>query len=263
MTKKVIREALRAGEIAVGFWQFILSPDVTEMIGEAGFDFVLLDTEHTGASIDTVRACLTAADAASIATVVRVAEKNQRYMIEQVLDAGAQGVLVPTVETKEEALFAVKSAKFAPQGERGYCPAIRSGRWSSRPGFASRANEETFVGIIVESPLGLANLQEMLTVDGLDGVMIGGVDLSLRLGPNLERESLQTMTDEALRSITASNKVAWLSVGDVSVARRSRAQMVCAGADVSILTAALKAALGVGRSDVASERREGVRAASR
>ena len=257
MAKKVIREMLQAGSIPVGFWQFIPSPDITEMIGEAGSDFVLLDTEHTSASVDAIRQCVTAADAVNMPTIVRVAEKNQRFMIEQVLDAGAQGVLVPTVESRDEALFAVQSAKFAPQGERGYCPAARSGRWSGLPDVVARANEEVFVAVIVESPLGLANLREILAVDGLDAVMLGARDLSLRLGPDVEAGSLQNILDDASRTISASNKVGWISLGDLSLARRSGARMVCAGADASMLMSALKAAHALAYSaEPGSERQE-------
>jgi len=203
---------MQQSDMLLGLWQWILDPDVTELIGAAGFDYILLDMEHTARNIESARACMLAAFAADIPMVVRVTERDQQFMVEQMLEAGAQGILVPMVETKAQALNVVRYAKFPPEGVRGISNFVPVRRWlgtGNDPVFRAKANEKVFVSVILESPLALRNLDDLLTVDGIDAWMVGPGDLSSILGRAYTDPEIVEMVEAAFRRIGAAGKVGW------------------------------------------------------
>ena len=176
MEKRLLKEVILQKGMVFGFTQQILDPNITESIAQAGFDFIILDLEHSGRTIDSVHSCLIMAAAYNIPLIIRTADKYQ-FMIEQALDAGAQGVLVPTIETVEDCENLVKSAKYAPLGERGYCPLNATNRWMNDSvadpiKFAEQANQNTFVIALIETPLGFTNLKDMVKVKGIDRIHV-------------------------------------------------------------------------------------------
>lgn len=210
------KKLLKKSDIILGCWQFTIHPNITELISVAGYDFVVIDNEHTSASFHEVAHCILAADAVGLMSIVRVPEKNQQFMIEQVLDAGANGILVPTVETKEEAEAAVRAALFPPLGKRGWCPQSRSGRFGAvdREMYALTANEETFVGVIVETLEGLKNLQEIVQVKGLNAVMVGPADLAVDMGVSTTGDPfVAEKISQAHEIIRAARKWPWVAKG--------------------------------------------------
>ncbi len=203
-TKNRITICRNEGRIAFGTWVQTASPEIVEAAGYQGFDFVIIDMEHGHFSLETALHMVRAAEAADIMPVVRVAT-NEESGILKVLDTGAAGILVPGISTKDQALRAVKAAKYAPQGTRGACPWTRATRYnvSDWGEHARRSNQESLVWLLVEGTEGVANFDEILTVAGVDAIMLGPFDLSQSLGipgqldhPVLQ-EVLQTMIRKA------------------------------------------------------------------
>lgn len=184
---KILKELLREKDLSFCVVQQIINPDVTEELCISGYDFIILDLEHGGKTIDAACPSIMVGAAYDVPILVRTAECSQ-HLIEQALDAGAQGVLVPTVETVEQARLVVNSAKFAPEGTRGWCPVTPARRWlnnCSRDEYAELANKNTYVSILIETPLGIENLPEIIKVPGIDAIMFGTGDLSLRMGKSM------------------------------------------------------------------------------
>lgn len=178
-----LKKILREGKVTIGLFMKFTDPAVVEIVGYAGFDFVIIDTEHGPISIETAQNLIRAAEVVGITPIIRVAE-NDPPLILRALDIGAQGVEIPQISTKEDALKAVQSVKFSPQGERGVCRFVRAAGYSSfdRYKYFKLSNEETVVIVHIEGVKGVKNLKEILTVKGLDVIFLGPYDLSQSCG---------------------------------------------------------------------------------
>lgn len=168
-----------------GTWSQIRAPEVVDMIGTAGFDFAIVDCEHGAFGIETAETLIRACDAARIAPALRVSRLD-RIEIMKALDAGAGTVVVPNIETPEQAAEAVAATRFAPDGSRGACPCCRSGGHHVRDweGYRARQHAETGVIALVETVAGAQAFDRIVSVDGLAGVMPGPFDLSVSMGLN-------------------------------------------------------------------------------
>lgn len=178
-----LKKLIKDGKVAVGTWAQMASAEAVEMVGSAYFDFVVIDTEHGHFGLDTALHMVRAAEASGTAPLIRISEKNPTLIL-KALDMGAQGVVVPGVSTKEDAEMAVKAARYAPLGDRGACPYIRAAGHTARDWgkYATDANENSVVCLLVEGAEGAANFEEIVAVPGVDVVMIGPFDLSVSLG---------------------------------------------------------------------------------
>lgn len=167
----------------LGTFVQIPSPQVVEILGLAGFDFVVIDGEHGAIGPETVENMIRAAECVGIAPMVRVAHCDPAS-IRLPLDWGATGVHVPQVESVEMARLAAQSARFHPRGFRGLQPFVRAAKYRSYPTaeFLENANRDVQVVVHVEGTGGLAALDEILAVDGIDVVFLGPYDLSQALG---------------------------------------------------------------------------------
>jgi 4-hydroxy-2-oxoheptanedioate aldolase len=197
MKARELKEALHNGKVVIGLQQFTPSPVITELAGRAGFDFVWICCEHGPTGYGTeLENMVRAANAADVVPIVRITE-NEPWMIMKCLDAGAKGIIVPRVKTREDVARAVRACKYPPQGERGCCSASRSfwyyGQSVSRD--LQTANEEVIVMIIVEQREAVENIRELLQVEGLDAVLFGHGDLSVEMGL---RERLEAGDPEAV-----------------------------------------------------------------
>lgn len=157
------------------------SLETVEIIALAGFHAVILDLEHGPYGIDSLGSLILAARARGIYTIVRVL-KNDPGMIGAVLDAGADGVLVPQVSTKAEAQAAVDAARFAPEGMRGANSWVRAADFNGSSDWFARANREVAVIVMIEGKSGVENVMDIVSTPSLDGVFLGPVDLSHSLG---------------------------------------------------------------------------------
>lgn len=158
------------------------SPALVELCGLSGFDFIFLDTEHGALLHPSYEGLLRAAELHSLPTIVRVG-RDQPLEIARALDAGAQGVHIPFVETAEQARASVAAARFFPEGQRGLGP-VRAGRYGieATADYVKRANEQTLVIVAIESPAAVANIAAIGQVPGVDLIFIAPADLSTMLG---------------------------------------------------------------------------------
>lgn len=182
MSGNRLKEKLQAGERALGLFSIINSPAFYETLGYAGLDFVIIDAEHGPFSMESAEGLVRAAEFSGLTPLIRV-RGNDPSLILRALDIGAHGIQIPHVSTREEALKAVRAAKYFPLGHRGLSPFTRAGRYGLDPlGHAARANEKTMVVLNIEGIEGLRNLEEILEVEGIDVIFLGPYDLSQSLG---------------------------------------------------------------------------------
>jgi 4-hydroxy-2-oxoheptanedioate aldolase len=183
LKENYLKRTLKEGENVFGPFLKLTDPAVVEIMGFAGFDFVIIDAEHGPISMQSAQNMIRAAETANVTPIIRVAN-NDESLILRALDIGAQGIEIPQINCKSDALRAVKSVKYSPQGERGVCRYVRAANYSSMDKFKyfKSANEETMIIAHIEGVEGINNLDEILSVPGIDVIFIGPYDLSQSLG---------------------------------------------------------------------------------
>ncbi|GAA1906719.1 HpcH/HpaI aldolase family protein [Williamsia serinedens] len=185
---------VRARDRIVGYWSVIDSPVSTEWLAHLGWDYIALDLQHGLIGYEGMVRGLTAIDAARGPVGLIRVEANDPTPIGRALDAGAAGVIVPLVDTAEEAAAAVAAAKYPPHGVRSYGPMRSQLRVGPTP---AQADSETVVLVMIETPGGLANVAEICAVDGVDGVYVGPSDLRLAVGGTSTTDTLVDAEFEA------------------------------------------------------------------
>lgn len=185
MIKKTFKDLLREGRKGTKFiGTYLMQPSdmIIEIMKMAGFDFLIYDLEHERMTLSDVMRLVYVSEACGMVSVVRVPCVNEEY-IKKVLDIGASCIKVPDIKTAEEAHRIVEYAKFPPYGHRGACSFVRALGYGSNPKASyAKANDETAISIIIEGPEGIANREEIISVDGIDSISIGQVDMSVTLG---------------------------------------------------------------------------------
>ena len=172
-----VKRALLERKVTLGTWIQLGHPAIAEILGNAGFDWIAADCEHTDIGIQGYTDLLRGMYGRGSVPLVRVRE-NSTMAIRQVLDAGAKGVIVPLVNTAEEARRAVAVARFPPQGIRGFA-FFRANDWGVNfDEYAQNANRETVIVVMIETKEAIENIDAILAVDGVDGVLIGPYDMS-------------------------------------------------------------------------------------
>lgn len=179
---KVFRDRLETPAGVFGPFMITADPAFVEAAGYAGYDFVLLDMEHGPGTFENLQNLIRAANVAGVCPVVRV-PRGSDIWIDQALDVGAGGIMIPQIDTAEQAKAAVAAAKFAPRGNRGTCRFVRSACYGGMPGaeYFQQA-QDTVVIVQAEGRKAVENLDEILSVDGIDIVFVGPYDLSSSLG---------------------------------------------------------------------------------
>jgi 4-hydroxy-2-oxoheptanedioate aldolase len=184
MKKNKLKEKILSGQPAFGVSLMFPSPQVVDMIGKLGFDWVLIDCEHGSISWESVEMLAMAAEASEITAIARPRSRDPEE-IAALLDRGVMGVQIPHVNTAAEAQRAVAAVKYAPLGERSLAAGIRSADYGfglSMADYVTAANRETLICIQLEEAEALRNIDEILKVDGIDVFFIGPSDLSQSLG---------------------------------------------------------------------------------
>ncbi len=182
MSENSLKTRLQNGEVVLGPFVNLGSGALIEIAAYAGFDFVILDTEHGPLDISTAETLCRVAQGVGIAPIVRIRENDPPQVL-RALDIGADGVQVPQISSKADAEALVHAAKYAPLGLRGVSPYTRAARYfADGAQIFERLNEESMVLIHVEGVEGLENLGEIISVPGLDVVFLGPYDLSQSLG---------------------------------------------------------------------------------
>ncbi|UXH77522.1 2-dehydro-3-deoxyglucarate aldolase [Roseateles amylovorans] len=176
-----LRQRLLAGETLLGCWCSLANPITTEVLGVAGFDWLLLDGEHSPNDVVSFVPQLMALKDSVSAPVVRPSCNNP-VEIKRLLDAGFSNLLIPFVETAEQAAQAVGATRYPPQGFRGVSVAQRNNRYGTVPGYFQGINDQLCVIVQIESPAGVAAVGEIAAIEGVDAVFIGPSDLAAGYG---------------------------------------------------------------------------------
>ena len=243
MPHNSFKRALREGKPQIGLWVGMVNPSVAELLAGVGFDWLCLDAEHSPNDVRTVLAQLQAIAPYPVQAVVRPVH-GASELIKQYLDIGVQTILVPMIETPEQAARVVAATRYPTQGHRGVASATtRASRWGRIERYFQRADEEVCVVVQVESVKGLTNLAEIAAVEGVDGVFFGPADLAASMGylgnpmePQVQRSILEGIATvrqagKAAGSLTADRRLArqYLSLG---------ASFVAVGIDMMVLSQA-------------------------
>jgi len=209
------KRALKAGKPQIGLWSSLSSHYSVEVIAGAGFDWILLDCEHSPNDLESLLAQLQAAAAYPTTPIVRV-PWNDTVTIKRVLDVGAQSLLVPYVCSAEEAKAAVAATRYPPAGVRGVAGTTRASRFGRVKDYAKRAAEELCLLVQVETQQALENIEAICAVDGIDGVFIGPADLHASMGytGEIANPKVKPLIDDALRRIRKAGKAPGILVGE-------------------------------------------------
>jgi 4-hydroxy-2-oxoheptanedioate aldolase len=179
-----MKEKLEAGEPVFGVSVMIPSPQIVEMVGAAGFDWVLLDCEHGTLTLESVELMAMAAEACGITAIARPATRSAEHIL-QVLDRGGMGVQVPHVNTATDAREVIAAVKYHPAGRRGLAAGTRAAAYDSHgtlADYVKAANDATLIAIQLEEQAAIDNIDALLQVDDIDVFFIGPSDLSQSMG---------------------------------------------------------------------------------
>jgi 4-hydroxy-2-oxoheptanedioate aldolase len=215
------KRALLAGRQQLGLWVTLSNAYSAEIVAGSGFDWLLLDTEHSPNDVSTVLSQLQAIAPYPTMPVVRPAW-NDTVLIKRYLDIGAQTLLIPQVQTEQEAQQAVDAIRYAPRGVRGVGGAVRATRFGRVADYMRLCEEELCLLVQVESQQALDNLERIAAVEGVDGVFIGPADLAASLGHpgNPGHPTVQQAVEEAITRIRACGKAPGVLTADEKLARR-------------------------------------------
>jgi 4-hydroxy-2-oxoheptanedioate aldolase len=215
------RNTIRTRSV-IGPFSKTSDPAFIEIMGYAGFDFVILDLEHGPNSVQSLQNLIRAAQIGNVFPIVRVKEEP-RSVIGEVLDIGAGGIQVPQITTAEEAWRVLQLAKFAPEGMRGVCRFVRAADYSCADRFSYfKAANEAFVVLQLEGEKALHNLDDILRVPGIDIVFIGPYDLSQSLGVTgeIDHPRVVEVTRQIVAKCLSKNIVVGTFVEDLESARK-------------------------------------------
>ena len=242
----LFKQALARGQAQIGLWQALADPYAAEICAGSGFDWLLLDGEHAPNDLRSLLAALQSVAPYPTHPVVRVPH-GDTALIKQVLDIGATTVLVPMVESAEQARELVRAMRYPPQGVRGVGSFIaRAARWSRYPNYLHEANQRVCLLVQVETQTALEQLDAIAAVEGVDGVFIGPADLSASMGylGQPTHPDVRAAIDSAIGRILLAGKAPGILCGDETLARHYLALgalFVAVGVDTSLLVRATSA----------------------
>ena len=239
MQKNLFKQSLREGRAQIGCWASLCSNITTEVVAGAGFDWLLIDTEHAPNELPGVLSQLQAMVGGTAAPVVRPAW-NDPVVFKRLLDIGVQNLLVPYVQNEAEARAAVAAVRYPPQGWRGVASLHRANSFGRDKEYQHQANHEICLIVQIETREALNNLDAIAAVDGVDGLFIGPSDLAAalgHLGQNNHPEA-RAATEDAIVRIRQAGKAAGILAPLEADARHWLAQgctVVAVGSDLNLL----------------------------
>jgi len=250
-----VRRKLEQGKNLLGMMHFTGSPMLIEVMASAGMDFVNIDMEHSPIDSGLAAHLVRAADAAGIAPFVRVPSVDPG-LIMKMLNLGAQGIIIPHA-TRVDCEVAASAARYAPEGSRGSCPAIRASRYSQPDwaGYTRAANREVTIIPLLEDKETIDDIEGILAVDGVDIVFLGPFDYSVALGisgATFDHPIMAAALDRVVTMATARNKYVMTSVGariDTAYARMifgRGVRLISYSADALVFLEACRAIVATG-----------------
>ena len=201
MRKNWVREKLRAGESTVGALLGLGSPNAAELMAHAGYEFLVVEAEHSALDLAQIQHMLMALNGSDVIPIVRVPSADPLF-IQRTLDAGAMGILVPMVNTAAEAESIVSATRYPPEGTRGFGPLRASKYTMDYADYFASANQNILVALILETKEGLENLEEIVSVPGVDAIFCGLFDMCVSLGLNPMDQPLPQI-EEAMKHAAA------------------------------------------------------------
>lgn len=197
-----VRDGINGGTL--GTWIKLSSPESVEIMAHAGFDFVVIDLEHTTLDLGAASTHIAMARALGVDPLVRVPDHGLS-VIQRVLDAGAAGVVVPHVDTVEQARAVVRATCFPPRGDRGSGGTSRAGRWGLLPraDYLEYGNEQALCVVQLESEVAIRNAREILALDGIGAAFVGTADLSMSMGVAAGSDEVDRLATSALAAAAA------------------------------------------------------------
>jgi len=235
----LFKQALQRRQAQIGLWLNLANPYSTEICAGAGFDWLLVDGEHSPNDLRSILAQLhVIAGYPGTHPVARI-PVGETALIKQYLDLGLQSLLVPMVDTPEQAQALVQACRYPPQGVRGMA-GTRAARWGRYTNYGREANAQICLLVQAETRLALSNLDAILATDGVDGVFIGPADLSASMGHvgNPGHPEVQAAIEDAIARIGRAGKAAGILTADNALARRYLelgATFVAVGLDTQLL----------------------------
>lgn len=239
------KQALAERRQQIGLWCGLTTGYAAEVVAGAGFDWLLLDTEHAPGSVATVLTQLQSLAGYAASPVVRPAS-NDPVLIKRFLDIGAQSLLIPFIQSADDARAAVAAVRYPPAGIRGVSTLNRATQFGRIKSYAAGADAEIALLVQIETQAGLDALEEIAAVDGVDGLFVGPGDLAASLGylGNLSHPAVVGAVENAIERIVACGKPAGILTGDAAFARRCialGAGFTAVGVDVGLLARAADA----------------------
>lgn len=212
-----VKEKLKNGEVVIGTFVKTVDPSVVEILGSAGMEFFVIDSEHVSYNPETITNLVRASDLTGIVPIVRVREATA-VNIMQALDTGALGFHAPNVDTPEQAETAVAAGRYAPLGNRGFAPTHRAANYGmmDKQEYINKANKEILTVIHCETMEAVENLDEILKMEELDVIFIGPMDLSQSLGRDVMGQRNHPRLLETIDLIIEKVKKAGKAVGTVA-----------------------------------------------
>ncbi|MEW6606864.1 MAG: aldolase/citrate lyase family protein [bacterium] len=242
-----LKRDLAAGKVCIGATITINSPVVAEIMSHIGLDWLWFETEHTALNLDNVLTMLQATNGSDVSTVIRV-PWNDKTMIKRALDTGPDGIIIPLVNTREEAEYAVRAMKYPPWGERGaglsraQCYGLHMGE------YLETADEEVMTILMIEHITAVENIENILKVKGVDSVMVGALDLSGSMG--ILGQTGDQRVEDAIQKVLAACKNDSKPCGIITVSPEQANQRIeqgftniILGIDVLYLHGAVQSAL--------------------
>ena len=243
-----LKHDLAAGKVCIGATITMNSPIVAEIMSHVGLDWLWFETEHTALSLDNVITMLHATNGSDVSTMIRV-PWNDKTMIKRALDTGPDGIIVPLVNSREEAEAAVRAIKYPPMGERGaglsraQCYGLHMGE------YLETANEEVMTILMIEHIKAVENIDEILAVKGVDSVMIGALDMSGSMG--ILGQTGDPKVEDAIQTVLAACKRNEIPCGIITITPEQANQRIregftniILGIDVLYLHSSIQGALG-------------------
>ena len=257
MPVNAFKQALREGRAQVGLWLGLADPYAAELMASTGCDWLLIDGEHAPNDLRSVLGQLQAVAPYAAHPIVRP-HVGDTALIKQVLDAGAQTLLIPMVESAGQAAQMVAATRYPPHGVRGVGSALaRSSRWNQVEGYLHAADAQMCVLVQIESDRALAQVDAIAAVHGVDGVFFGPADLSASLGllGQPAHPEVQQAIRDGIAAVRAAGKAAGVLAPDLALARSyldAGAQFVAVGVDTTLLVRAARAQLAPFKGPVAT-----------
>jgi len=239
LPRNAFKHAIAAGQPQYGLWCSLCSNIVVDIVSDSGFDWLLLDSEHSPNELPAILTQLQAARGGTATPIVRPAW-NDPVLIKRILDIGAPGLLIPYVQNVEEAKRAVAATRYPPAGMRGVTGTGRASRFGRVKDYIRNAESEICVLLQVETREALAHLEDIASVDGVDGIFIGPADLSTSFGHagNWANPEMQAVFKDAVTRLARVGKPAGFLTSSEEEARRLIEwgyTFVAVGADLGLL----------------------------